>query len=209
MIIIFGECGRNARKAARVFFERFPNRNHPDHKVILRTMARMQETGQVLPNRKDCGGPLMIARTVENEEAILNVVEEDDTGSIGEIARPLGISSSTVYRVLKNNRQHLNHYIHVHYLQPEDYPARREFCKRCWNQILFRGFYFRMNQILAGKGVTTLIIGIFGQMKIQEQFFQGPFESDFQSNLWTGLLGDCMVPMSTESINLDNLILPL
>jgi hypothetical protein len=28
------ECGRNAREAARVFSERFPNRNHPDHKVI-------------------------------------------------------------------------------------------------------------------------------------------------------------------------------
>jgi hypothetical protein len=28
MIIIFGECERNARKAARVFEERFPGRNN-------------------------------------------------------------------------------------------------------------------------------------------------------------------------------------
>jgi ABC-type uncharacterized transport system permease subunit len=62
-----------------------------------------------------------------------------------------------------------------------------------------------MNQIFGGKGVTTLIIAIFGQWKIQEQFFQGLFKSD----LWAGFLGDRMVPMSTESINLDNLILPL
>jgi hypothetical protein len=33
--------------------------------------------------------------------------------SIGEIARPLVISSSTVYRVLKNNRRHPYHYIRV------------------------------------------------------------------------------------------------
>jgi hypothetical protein len=59
-------------------------------------MARTEETGQVLPNPKECGGPPMIARTVENEEAILNAVEEDGTRSIGEITRPLGISSSTV-----------------------------------------------------------------------------------------------------------------
>jgi DNA-binding Lrp family transcriptional regulator len=39
----------------------------------------------------------MIAGTVKNEEAILNAVEEDGTRSIGEIARPLGICSSTVY----------------------------------------------------------------------------------------------------------------
>jgi hypothetical protein len=35
MIIIFGACGRYATEAARVFSERFPDRNHPDHKVIL------------------------------------------------------------------------------------------------------------------------------------------------------------------------------
>jgi hypothetical protein len=39
-------------------------------------MARTQETGQVLSNRKECGGPPMIARTVENEKPILNAVEE-------------------------------------------------------------------------------------------------------------------------------------
>jgi hypothetical protein len=48
MIIIFGECGRNAREAAKVFSERFPNRYHPDQKVIPRAMARTQETGQVV-----------------------------------------------------------------------------------------------------------------------------------------------------------------
>ncbi|CAH1368211.1 unnamed protein product [Tenebrio molitor] len=46
-----------------------------------------------------------------------------------------------------------------------------------------------MNQIFAGKGVTTLIIGIFRQRKIQELFFQGLFKSD----LWAGLLGNRMV----------------
>jgi hypothetical protein len=74
MIIIFGECGRKAREAAKVFSDRFPNRYHPDQKVIPRAMARTQETGQVLPNRKDCGGPPMIAGTVENEKATLNAV---------------------------------------------------------------------------------------------------------------------------------------
>jgi hypothetical protein len=43
-----------------------------------------------------------------------------------------------------------------------------------------------MNQILAGKGVTTLIIGIFGQRKMQELFFQGAFQERFSVNLWAG-----------------------
>jgi hypothetical protein len=56
------------------------------------------------------------------------------------------------------------------HLQPEDYPARREFCK--WllnleenNLNLFLGFCFLMNQFLA-------------------------FQERFYINLWTGLLGN-------------------
>jgi hypothetical protein len=34
--VIFGECRRNAREAARIFSDRFPDRPSPDHKTILR-----------------------------------------------------------------------------------------------------------------------------------------------------------------------------
>jgi hypothetical protein len=59
LIIIFGECWRNAKEAARVSSDRFPDRPSPDYKTILRVLARAQETG-----------------TFANEEAILNIVEE-------------------------------------------------------------------------------------------------------------------------------------
>lgn len=72
MVIIYGECGRNAREAARVFSERFPARNNPDHKVILRAIQRMQEANEVLPSRSEIGGAARLVRTVENEEAILD-----------------------------------------------------------------------------------------------------------------------------------------
>jgi hypothetical protein len=31
----FNKIARNAKQAARVYAQRFPNRNHPDHKTIL------------------------------------------------------------------------------------------------------------------------------------------------------------------------------
>jgi hypothetical protein len=89
MLIIFGECGRNAREAARIFSDRFPDRPSPDHKTILRVLARAQETGKVLPNLNEIGGGARTARTLANEEAILNIVEEDGTRSIREIAQKL------------------------------------------------------------------------------------------------------------------------
>jgi hypothetical protein len=76
MLIIFGECERNAREAARIFSDRFPDLPSHDHKTILRVLARAQETGKVLPKRNEIGGGARTARTLANEEAILNIVEK-------------------------------------------------------------------------------------------------------------------------------------
>jgi hypothetical protein len=168
-------------------------------------MARTEETGQVLPNPKECGGPPMIARTVENEEAILNAVEEDGTRSIGEITRPLGISS--ISRVLKNNR---HHYICVHHLQSEDYPARREFCTWLVNQEMLEPNF--VSPILFSNESNFGRQGCYNAHDWHISAEENPraFCSwRFSVNLWAGLLEDRMVPMSTESINLDNVIHPL
>jgi hypothetical protein len=38
-MLIYGECGRNARAAVRMYAQRFPNRNHPNHEVIPSAIA--------------------------------------------------------------------------------------------------------------------------------------------------------------------------
>jgi hypothetical protein len=100
ILLIYGECGRNARAAARMYAQRFPNRNHPNHKVILSATARTIEIGHILPNRKETGGAPRTVRTVENEEAILDAFEEG-TESIREVAQELNISKTSVHRVMK------------------------------------------------------------------------------------------------------------
>jgi hypothetical protein len=82
-----------------------------------------------LPNRNEIGGgAARTARTLANEESILNIVEEDGTRSIREIAQEVNISSRSVHRVLNENRLHPFHYTRVQHLEPEGYPARRNFC---------------------------------------------------------------------------------
>jgi hypothetical protein len=115
MLLIYGECGRNARAAARMYAQRFPNRNHLNHKVILSTVARTIETGHILPNRKETGGAPRTVRTVENEEAILDAIEEG-TESIREVAQELNISKTSVH-VMKTERRHPYHYTRVQHLQ--------------------------------------------------------------------------------------------
>jgi hypothetical protein len=120
ILLIHGECGRNARAAARMYAQRFPNRNNPNHEVILSAIARTIETGHILPNRKETGGAPRTVRIVENEEVILDAFEE--------VAQELNISKTSVHRVMKTERRHPYHYTRVQHLQPEDYLARWEFC---------------------------------------------------------------------------------
>jgi hypothetical protein len=118
ILIIYGKCEGNAKETARGYAQRFPNRNHPDHKTILSVIARTVETDQIP----------MTVRTVENEYAILDAFEEG-TESIKDVAQELNIlETSAVYLVMKTERQRPYHYTRVQHLQPEDYPPRREFC---------------------------------------------------------------------------------
>jgi hypothetical protein len=71
MILTFARCGNNAREAVRLYREQFPQRqNHPDHKTILKLIARSRESGQMQPVRRKVGGAPRNVRTVEHEEAV-------------------------------------------------------------------------------------------------------------------------------------------
>lgn len=51
MIKCYALGGNNAREAARMYAELYPNRNsHPNHNTISRLMIRVAETGSVLPS---------------------------------------------------------------------------------------------------------------------------------------------------------------
>jgi hypothetical protein len=77
-----------------MYAQRFPNRNHPNQKVILSAVAQTIETGHILPNRTETGGAPRTVRTVENEDSILYAFEEG-TESIREVAQELNISKTS------------------------------------------------------------------------------------------------------------------
>jgi hypothetical protein len=58
MILTFARCGNNAREAVRLYREQFPQRQShpPDHKTILKLIARGRETGQMQPVRRRSWG---------------------------------------------------------------------------------------------------------------------------------------------------------
>jgi AraC-like DNA-binding protein len=196
MLIIFGEY---AREAARIFSDRFSDR--PDHKTILRVLARAQETRKVLPNRNEIGGGARTARTLANEEAILNIVEEDRTWSIREIAQEVDISSRSVHRILNENRLHPFHYTRVQHLEPEDYPARRNFCVWLLNKAAEDENF--ISRILFSDESSFGRQGCFNHRNLHVWSYDNPranypraFQRRFSINLWARLVGDSVVPKS-------------
>lgn len=101
MIILYGRADYNANEASRQYAEMFPQRRHPNPRVILGAVRRGRDDGNLIPlPQRGAGhgvvGAPRVARNVENEEAVLACIEEDPTRSIRTIADLLGLSYSTV-----------------------------------------------------------------------------------------------------------------
>jgi hypothetical protein len=202
MILTFARCGNNAREAVRLYREQFPQKqSYPDHKTILKLIARSRETGQMQPVRREVGGAPRNVRTVEHEEAVLNVFEEDGTRSIRTVSREMGLSKSSVQRVLADNRRHPYHYTRVQHLLPEDYLIRREFCLWLINQndadphFLSRILFFN-ESLFCREGCSNYHnLHIWAEENPRQLFPRG-FQHRFSVNLWTGLLGDRLASIS-------------
>jgi hypothetical protein len=122
------ESGRNAKAAERLYRERFPNRLYPSSNVTLKLINRVRSSGSVVPNRKGVGGIDRTVRTPNTEDEVLETFNEDGTRSIRNVANTMGLTKSTVQRILRDNRMHGYHYTKVQHLLPEDYAPRVEFC---------------------------------------------------------------------------------
>jgi hypothetical protein len=68
MVIMYGECNRNANEATKQYAIRFPQRNHPSSNAFLRLIARAGTTGSLMPQKKGLVGVPRTARTPEAEE---------------------------------------------------------------------------------------------------------------------------------------------
>jgi hypothetical protein len=142
----------------------------------LRLANHARNTGNLIPQTKGVDGVLVlrVAHTPQNEEAVLQAFEEDDTLSIRSAASMFNISKSTTQRIPKDNRQHVYHYTRVQNLLPEDRPLRVQFCEwllqHAANRNFVKVFYLRTNVFSRETEHLTCIIIVYGQTKRHVQF---------------------------------------
>ena len=64
----------------------------------------------------------------ELQEEVLERVENDPRTSTRVVGRAMGISHSTVHKVLRRNKVHPYHFAKVHTLELGDFARRQHYC---------------------------------------------------------------------------------
>lgn len=188
MHFIYGLCDGNARQAARVYRERYPDRDrYPDHRIFLRVSNAYLE-GRIPGSAIHEGRPRVV-----DEHQILADVEENPTTSVRRISRRTGVARSTVHRILKRNSLYPYHVQRVQALLPSDFQKRMDFCRemirRCRQDSLF------FNLIMWSDESCFKRLGVFNMHNLHHWAIENPrivrehrFQHQFGVNLWAGIL---------------------
>lgn len=133
MLIIFGECHRNAHAAAREFRNRFPDSNHPTHATILRAVARVRQTGST-HDRPRAGRPMIVRNRVHDADILAYFIANPQS-STRAAAADCGLSPSQILRILHKHKFNPYHVFCSQDLHPGDELRRFDFCNYVLNHV--------------------------------------------------------------------------
>jgi hypothetical protein len=202
MLLCLGASNDNASEAARVYARLYPQRRHPDAKVIRRLMQRLRENGQIMPLYVNRGRSREV-RSPALEEAILEAIENAPGRSIRGLAREFHVDYRTVQGILADEHYHPYHYVKVQALRPGDYPLRVEFCEWLLGRHRIDPRYFKTQD------------SIFNQHNNHIWATENPFavhprahQHRFGINLWAGVIDNNLVGPFTLSarVNTENFL---
>ena len=144
MLLVYGFCQGNGRGSVRVYRDRFPNRRIPNRTIFANIERRLRETGTLKARIHNSGRP-RTARNVEQEEAILEMIDEEPEISTRAIERTIAVPKTTVNRVIREQLLHPFHSQRVQDLLPIDPDTRLRFCQTFSNRLTAdRMFYKRI-----------------------------------------------------------------
>jgi len=136
MLLIYGECHRNQRRAAALYAERYPDKRHPGHGFFQSLFARLCRHGTLhAPTRR----LHVAARSAETINAVRDALVANPHTSTRSIAQDLEMNHVTVHRIIKHDLKW--HPFKRHTTQrlfPHDLPRRVAFCDWLSEQVRAR-----------------------------------------------------------------------
>ncbi|GBN72708.1 hypothetical protein AVEN_57193-1 [Araneus ventricosus] len=104
MLLIYDECGREAKLAARLYRERFPEGTHPTRQTILKVLKHLRETDCVT-SRLRVRRPRNVGRKVQPEDLLAYDLAHPPSRT-NMISEKCSLSKSRVWTILKESGAH-------------------------------------------------------------------------------------------------------
>lgn len=131
LIMLYAECGYNARAALREYRARYPPPHPSNPQVVTRAVYRVRENRPIVPRTStdDQRGGRSRRVPVHLEEDILRYFDENPRASSRQAGRHFGVNHRLVLRVLKINRRRPFRAQRVQAMLPRDLPVRAAYCR--------------------------------------------------------------------------------
>ncbi|GFX65102.1 DUF4817 domain-containing protein [Trichonephila clavipes] len=192
MILAYGATDCNGRAAQMLYAERHPVRQTPAHTMFARLHQQLCETGSF---QKAARNRDRTARTELNEEIVLDMVETTPSLSTRGIANEIGISYSSVWRILDDSALHPFHYQRVQSLKECDFAPRQAF-SQCYLQQRIANPFFAASVLFTDEASFSKE-GIFNTHNSHSWEAANPYvtrtraaQDRFLVNVWAGILRD-------------------
>lgn len=173
MHFFYGRANGNKYLAREMYANAFPNRRIPDRRTFQAIHTRLFDNGTVYYMQRHNTGRNRYVRTIETEERILNLAQENPSLSISALG---GVSKSVVWRIFHENMMYPYRLQRNQGLLEADYPRRLRFCQWFLQQLLiepiflFKMFYSLMKQTSHGMEYSISIMNTFRVTQIHMQF---------------------------------------
>jgi hypothetical protein len=197
MHFVYGLAEGNARLAERLYTQRFPHRQHPNHKVFIAVHNRIRETGSVVPNKQEVGRPRSV-RTADFEEDVLQKIEDNPSTSTRAIASAMHTNKNAVWNVLHEQLFHPFKVQKVQALEPEDHPKRVESARWFLHKELdkpnfLKSVLFTDEASFTREGVVNMKNNHVWAQENPHETMNRNFQVKFSVNVWAGIVNDQLI----------------
>lgn len=136
----YGDRVRSCQEVANLFNDNNPERQQISKSTVHRTVSRFEQTGSV-SDKPRSGRP----KSASNEEKSLGVLlnfQENVHSSTRKVAQQVGVSQTSVVRILNEHKYHPYKIKLVQELSDDDFDRRTEYCEEMMHRYLQNDRFF-------------------------------------------------------------------
>lgn len=186
----------NCLLASRVYAQKYPDRDHPRKCTFEILLGRFRETGSVAYGKINKNKP--ITGDNDNELNVILSVTEDPTTSARRISNEIGLSRTSVSRILKKNKYHAYHIQMHQHLSERDFGIRTDFSLWILDKVgedpnFLKYVLFTDESTFHNNGLVNRHNFHYYDTENRHTFRTIDRQQRWSVNVWGGIIGDFVI----------------